>query len=325
MMGVAYSFLVSSLWPAVPVVVEGLSKVSGFGCGGTDALGLAFGVVTALQNFGLATLPLIAGTVLDAHTQGARTASSILTPSLEGYHCVILMFATSAAVALAGAVALWVCDARRWASCGSSASRRWVGILSSDPTTREALLQGCVVGHTHAGMGHANAYDSLSSQFQLNDPLNHRRSSPGSTNGCWGASCCDVLPFHHACRDGSNRSQRGDACVEMAINCCSSRNIVFLYCCRSFDRQSNEHCSENNHNSQGIAASLSQRQPLKREFCSRFKTFAVLTCVLTYAFVNHRYSSLEHRANGNRSVFGDADSFVIKNDTTLATFRKSNS
>ena len=54
-MGVVYSVLVSSLWPAVPYVVQ------------ADLVGLAYGIMTAMQNTGLATWPLVSGAILDAY------------------------------------------------------------------------------------------------------------------------------------------------------------------------------------------------------------------------------------------------------------------
>lgn len=55
-MGVVYSFLASSLWPAVPYVVDPTS------------VGLAYGVMTAMQNAGLAVYPLASGAILDYYT-----------------------------------------------------------------------------------------------------------------------------------------------------------------------------------------------------------------------------------------------------------------
>jgi len=56
--GIAYSFLAASLWPAVPYVVA------------ADSTGLAFGIMTACQNTGLAIYPLVSGAILDAYTPG---------------------------------------------------------------------------------------------------------------------------------------------------------------------------------------------------------------------------------------------------------------
>ena len=55
-MGVVYSILASSLWPAVPFVVA------------PSAVGLAYGLMNSLQNIGLAIYPLIVGAILDHYT-----------------------------------------------------------------------------------------------------------------------------------------------------------------------------------------------------------------------------------------------------------------
>eukprot|EP00388_Colpodella_angusta_P001181 GDKJ01003894.1.p1 GENE.GDKJ01003894.1~~GDKJ01003894.1.p1 ORF type:complete len:571 (-),score=67.61 GDKJ01003894.1:285-1997(-) len=55
-MGLFYSFLVSGLWPSVPFAVS------------ENMCGMAYGIITALQNAGLATFPLITGAILDAYT-----------------------------------------------------------------------------------------------------------------------------------------------------------------------------------------------------------------------------------------------------------------
>ena len=54
-----YSMMVSSLWPSVPYAVP--SRLTG----------ISFGLMTAMQNAGLATVPLIVGAILDANTPKA--------------------------------------------------------------------------------------------------------------------------------------------------------------------------------------------------------------------------------------------------------------
>eukprot|EP00759_Apiculatamorpha_spiralis_P027650 PhF_6_TR30409/c1_g1_i1/m.44601 len=55
-MGIGYSLLASSLWPAVPYIVP------------QSSTGSAYGLMTAVQNFGSGTMALVVGAILDAHT-----------------------------------------------------------------------------------------------------------------------------------------------------------------------------------------------------------------------------------------------------------------
>jgi MFS family permease len=59
-MGVVYSVLAASLWPAVPLVVQ------------PNAVGLAYGALNSLQNAGLAIFPLISGAILTAGTPARK-------------------------------------------------------------------------------------------------------------------------------------------------------------------------------------------------------------------------------------------------------------
>jgi MFS family permease len=59
-MGVVYSVLAASLWPAVPLVVQ------------PNAVGLAYGALNSLQNLGLAIFPLVSGAILDAETPARK-------------------------------------------------------------------------------------------------------------------------------------------------------------------------------------------------------------------------------------------------------------
>lgn len=131
LMGVAYSFLAASLWPAVPYVLK------------TKETGIAFGVMTALQNSGLAIWPLISGAILDAFTParkqltgacfnystysfdndtgalnsfapgsliGCANNTDAPLPRLEGYDWAELFFMCTAGVGVALAVWLFVLD-----------------------------------------------------------------------------------------------------------------------------------------------------------------------------------------------------------------------
>ena len=57
LLGIPYSLLVSSVWPAIPFAVEDHHHMA-----------LAYGVISSLQNTGLAVVPLILGTILDRYT-----------------------------------------------------------------------------------------------------------------------------------------------------------------------------------------------------------------------------------------------------------------
>lgn len=64
MIGLLISFLAASLWPAVPLVVP------------PKAVASSFGVMTSLQNIGLAIFPMIVGAILDSFTENPQENSS---------------------------------------------------------------------------------------------------------------------------------------------------------------------------------------------------------------------------------------------------------
>lgn len=127
MMGVFYSFLVSGLWPSVPWVVP------------ENMVGFSYGVMTALQNTGLAIFPLMTGAVLDAYSPASTDnhntttpapahmymsmlntteapnsdSSSGVLPELEGYKLTELIFMVSAGISLLSSIILLILDKRR--------------------------------------------------------------------------------------------------------------------------------------------------------------------------------------------------------------------
>ncbi len=150
-LGILYSFLVSSLWPSIPYCVE------------PAFVGFAYGVITALQNFGLASFPLMVGATLDTFTPaqnatiapvpignltnaptahhsrfhniqallGASDACVVANttkpplPTLEGYKYAELIFILSAGIAVLLGVALTLCDrAKHHGILGASPARR---------------------------------------------------------------------------------------------------------------------------------------------------------------------------------------------------------
>jgi len=149
-MGVFYSFLVSGLWPSVPWVVP------------ENVVGFSYGVMTALQNTGLAIFPLVTGAILDSympatpvagnHTPGVNasgfesvfdyhmlldnssnvtgsSSSSGALPELEGYYATEALFMASAGVSLLASIILLLIDLR-----GS-------GILTMAATKRKQMIK----------------------------------------------------------------------------------------------------------------------------------------------------------------------------------------
>ena len=120
-MGLFYSFLVSGLWPSVPWVVP------------ETVVGFSYGVMTALQNAGLAVFPLITGAVLDEFTQSSTNTTTFTTPKptskyfiqlddnsassssgslpeLLGFKYTEVLFMASAGVSLLASVVLLIFD-----------------------------------------------------------------------------------------------------------------------------------------------------------------------------------------------------------------------
>lgn len=141
-MGVFYSFLVSGLWPSVPWVVPG------------NMVGFSYGVMTALQNTGLAIFPLITGAILDGYVENspaaptptphhnasnfmlllgnssvADSSSSGQLPELEGYRMTEALFMGSAGVSLLASIALLIID------------KRGNGVLTAPASERKAREQ----------------------------------------------------------------------------------------------------------------------------------------------------------------------------------------
>eukprot|EP00744_Colponema_vietnamica_P010673 GILI01015063.1.p1 GENE.GILI01015063.1~~GILI01015063.1.p1 ORF type:complete len:603 (-),score=152.24 GILI01015063.1:244-2052(-) len=99
--------------------------------------GFALGIMIAATNFGLATNPLVVGTILDAHTGTAvgvegspvplSTSDDELLPSAQGFHYVLIFLIFTSLLALLNAFVLWRVD---------KANK---GILMADPAKRVAL------------------------------------------------------------------------------------------------------------------------------------------------------------------------------------------
>ena len=151
-MGLFYSFLVSGLWPSIPFAVP------------ANMCALAYALLGALQNAGLATFPLIAGAILDAHTPESTPThapnATTMVPNattmepvngtnfffsglrdgdedddgpladIDGYKLCLVVFIGAAAVSLLASVLLLIVDR----------SREGGGVLSASPTRRKEIL-----------------------------------------------------------------------------------------------------------------------------------------------------------------------------------------
>ncbi len=99
LVGFAYCFYVSGLWPSIPYVVD------------KKFLGSAYGITTAIQNCGLAVGPLIAGAVTNTTEKGKH------------YRLLNFIQIAESAVGLVLAIWLWIYDSTHG------------GVLSSDSET----------------------------------------------------------------------------------------------------------------------------------------------------------------------------------------------
>lgn len=138
MMGLFYSFLVSGLWPSVPFAVD------------ERVVGISYGIITAMQNAGLATFPLISGAILDDYTPASlptpmvnQTTAPNSTnytlvpgvkpddplPTKEGFNLALLVFMGSAGISLATSIVLVLVD------------RCHGGVLTSSPAKRTQLIK----------------------------------------------------------------------------------------------------------------------------------------------------------------------------------------
>ncbi|ORC88643.1 putative major facilitator superfamily [Trypanosoma theileri] len=136
MMGLFYSFLVSGLWPSIPWAVN------------ENIVGFAYGMMTAVQNAGLAIFPIIVGKILDMYQQNHNNEDNSTSsshnhfesyssdssynskddpsslPSLKGYQMTELLFIGSASLSLLASIILIIYDLRHEGILTASNRRR---------------------------------------------------------------------------------------------------------------------------------------------------------------------------------------------------------
>ncbi|EAN93689.1 hypothetical protein C3747_43g219 [Trypanosoma cruzi] len=139
-MGIAYSVLVSGLWPSIPWVV------------GENVMGFSYGIMTSLQNTGLAVFPIIVGSILDEYIPNAQNDNSSSSsssssprggqkdgglPTLKGYQMTELLFIAAALVSLIASIILLISDKRHEGILTASSRRR----MEIESEKRDALLE----------------------------------------------------------------------------------------------------------------------------------------------------------------------------------------
>ena len=156
MQGLFFSLMIPSLWPSVPIVVD------------PSLVAVGFGLMMSIQNIGIATIPLIVGSILDAHTPsddavnpssnstttaaplGNLTTTTTSAPVLrkaavdstvEGYIAVEYVMLGIGAVGVALALVLIIYDLKKERLLTGSPSSRNKRLDDIDDE-RERLLQG---------------------------------------------------------------------------------------------------------------------------------------------------------------------------------------
>lgn len=112
-MGLAYSVLASALWPMASMMVH------------QHQLGTAYGIMQAIQNLGLATIAIAAGSIVDT----------------KGYLILEVFFLAWLCIALMAGVLLYLIDAAQGGVLNKSAKQRKKEreALESNPAEKEAI------------------------------------------------------------------------------------------------------------------------------------------------------------------------------------------
>ena len=122
MFAVSYCSMVSTIWTTIPYICD------------ENITGLAYGVMTAFLNLGLAVVPLITGQILDAHTPTVPVGSSLsgstagstegLLPTVEGYRYAIMVLLAFGVFGAVASILLFLCDKRQTGVLGASPAER---------------------------------------------------------------------------------------------------------------------------------------------------------------------------------------------------------
>ena len=142
MQGVFFSLMIPSLWPAVPVVVD------------AKLVAVGFGLMMSIQNVGIATIPLLVGSILDAHTLASNstlTNTSALRSSQpdatpEGYFKVEVLMLGIGAVGCLLALVLLCYDLKRSRLLAVSPDERRQRLREMDEERRGLLDNDALTG-----------------------------------------------------------------------------------------------------------------------------------------------------------------------------------
>ncbi|RZB39821.1 major facilitator superfamily domain-containing protein 1 [Asbolus verrucosus] len=148
-LSIAYSWLASSLWPLVSLIVPEYQ------------LGTAYGVCQAIQNLGLAIFTIVTGTVVDHF----------------GYTGLEIFFIICLSVALFTTILLWLLDMREGGMLNMTPGTRrqhQQKILSAEESDKEALLDG------EASTSNENDGLHPSTDFQIRNRYLSRIGAPVS-------------------------------------------------------------------------------------------------------------------------------------------------
>ena len=122
-MGFVFSLVVPSLWPTIPCVVE------------PSLVAVGFGIMMSIQNIGMATIPLVVGTVLDAYPLPASNVTGVVkgkSSSAEGYQIVEWMMMGVGVLGAAFAVSLILVDRCRTRVLTVSPAKRIKALADMD-------------------------------------------------------------------------------------------------------------------------------------------------------------------------------------------------
>mmetsp|Transcript_43086 Transcript_43086/g.86436 ORF Transcript_43086/g.86436 Transcript_43086/m.86436 type:complete len:362 (+) Transcript_43086:930-2015(+) len=134
-MGMAYSICAAALWPCIAIVVD------------MHQLGMAYGLMTALMNLGLAVCPIVIAPLLpDADSQATPKEFQ------EMYRDVMTTFGGMAAFAVAATVMLWLVDLRSggWLNASAEMLREHEVKVAKEEALRAQIVESTpIVYRTH--------------------------------------------------------------------------------------------------------------------------------------------------------------------------------